>query len=100
MFRPLARVSASRADDANILAPFDVGHNQDSPARGSSNDDEAPFFFGMIRIRNRDRPPVREDRHRFVETDAVLAEITGCFPGIPLELHFGECKRRGSPKSA
>src|SRR6266540_6834104 len=89
MFRPLARISTSSADDADILAPFDVGHNQNSSARGNADHDEALFFFGMIRIGNRDRLPVREDSHRFVEAHAMLAEIAGCLPGIPLELHWG-----------
>ena len=76
MFFPLARIRSSRADDANILAAFRVRDNQNSSANGLSDDHKAFFTLLVIRIGNRDRFPVRENRQRLVEADAVLPKIS------------------------
>ncbi len=87
MFSPLVCIGASRADDAYILASFRMGYNQHPATRGRADDQEPLFTFGMIRIGNGDRLPIRKNSHRFVEADSVLPFVRRSLPRIPLEVH-------------
>src|SRR5664279_2489284 len=87
MFSSLARIRAPRTDDANIVASFNVGHNQYASSRGQSDDQQPLFVLGVVRIGNRDRLPVSKDSHCFVEADSMPPDIRRSLPRIPLEVH-------------
>jgi hypothetical protein len=52
-----------------------MNHNRQTSLAGHSNDDEALFVDGMIRLWDRDRKGVIEDGARLRKSDAVLSPI-------------------------
>jgi len=52
-----------------------MNHNQQTSLAGHSNDDEALFVEGMIRVRDGDRKGVVEDGARLRKSDAVLPRL-------------------------
>jgi len=63
------------ADQADPLSPNSMNHNQQTSLAGHSDDDEALFVDGMIRLWDRDRKGVVEDGARLRKSDAVLSPI-------------------------
>ena len=63
------------ADQADPLSSNSMNHNQQNSLAGHSNDDEALFVDGMIRLWDRDRKGVIEDGARLRKSDAVLSPI-------------------------
>jgi hypothetical protein len=64
-----------RADDADIIAAFGVGDNQQLSLMRTSQDDEARFRLRVCRVGNRDGNGVAKNRCRFFKADAVLDQI-------------------------
>jgi hypothetical protein len=62
-------------DQANLLSPNSMDHNQKPLLARHPHDHEALFVNGMIRIQYRNRKWVTEDRTRFRKSDSVLPPI-------------------------
>ena len=63
------------ADQADPLSSNSMNHNQQSSLAGHSNDYEALFIDGVIRVWDRNRTGVVEDGARLRKSDAMLSPI-------------------------
>ncbi len=73
------------ADQADPLSSNSMNHNQQISLTGHSDDDEALFADGLIRVWDRDRKRVVEDGARLRKSDPVLAPICRILSSIPLK---------------
>ena len=78
---------ASR-DNANDIAfaPVAVTDEQQSKRTAQAKKDKAVFVFGMIWIVNQLGALIDKDGFGFLKSHAVLLEICGSLPAVPLEL--------------
>jgi len=65
----------SCADQADPLSLSSMNHNQQPSLAGHSDDYEAFFVDGVVRVRDRYRQGVAEDGACFRKLDAVLPQI-------------------------
>src|SRR6476661_7502887 len=82
---PFPTAGGSSADDTGGRAAFDVSDDHEQLVAGTTNQHEAIFLCGMIRIRDRDRLQIRKCGRCLGKTDTVLPHIGRSFASIPCE---------------
>ena len=73
------------ADQADALSSNSMNYNQQTSLAGHSDDYEALFVDGMIRVWDRDGKRVIEDGDRLCKPDAVLPPIRRILRPIPFK---------------
>jgi hypothetical protein len=68
----LSLAGASRADDADIIAPVGVNDNEQIAAKCSADRDVTAFCYRVIGVRNCEREGIAKNSRRFFKADPVF----------------------------
>lgn len=85
IFASLTPSRRARTDQADLLSPNSMDHNQQLSGSGHPDDYKPVFGDRMIRVWDRHRKRVVEDGARLGEPDPVLPSVRRVLLSIPLE---------------
>ena len=87
---PFFPARGSGADDPQMITPFRVNNNQQSPGVRASQNDKPLLDGGMLRVRNHQRARIAKHRGGLLERDPVFSGVARRLAGIPFKVERHE----------